>query len=206
MANKKFVLLGLVLPILVFFISYSAVFAYFTATSNHQAQTLSAIVKIGFQDNQNAQKISHEVQTNGATSESTNIMPGDTLITNSTIVNEGNVDVYSIFNFKITIEKKDGATVTDVDDYYTFTTDGSLTKLVAQNGIYTDPACKLTPKQTVEISVSKYFKGSVYGNEYKNAKVTYAINALAIQTAGLGTPANATNMLINNQNGVNKNL
>lgn len=206
MANKKFVLLGLVLPILVFFISYSAAFAYFTATTNQQTQSLSAIVKIGFQENQSAQKISHEVQTNGVTSASTYIMPGDTLITNSTIKNEGNVDVYSVFNFKITIEKKDGTTVTDVDEYYTFTTNGSISKLVADNGVYTQSACKMEPNQTVEISVSKYFKGSQYGNEYNNAKVTYTINALAIQTAGLGTPANAANMLINNQNGVNKNL
>ena len=194
------------MPILVFFISYSAVYAYFTARSSNQIQTVSATVKIGFKDIATSQKTSYEVKTNNVTSASTTIMPGDTLVTHSTVQNEGNVDVYSVFRYVITIEKQDGSTEIDVDDYYTYTTDGTITKLKATNGVYTDAACKLEPNQTVNLVIEKYYKGSLYGNEYKKAKITYTITALAIQTSGIGTAANATNIMINNQTGTTKNL
>ena len=199
-ANKKFVLLGLVLPILVFFISYTAVFAYFTSTSRNEIDTSAAIVKIGFKAEEGASKISHEIQTGSTTSSEATIMPGDTLIANATIVNEGNVDVYAIFNFVVNIKKSNGTTEIDVNDFYTFNSDGTVKKLIATNDVYTNEACLMTPNQTIDVSVSKHFKGLFYGNEYKQAQVTYSITAMAIQTVNIGTAVNATNLLINNTN------
>jgi len=202
--NKKFFLCGLVIPILLFFVSYSLVYAYFTSRiEGPSGNTSAALVKIGFVPDSNQNKVSHEIKTNTVTSSEIKIMPGDTLVANATIKNEGTVKIYSILHYFVQAEKTNGEIVTIEDCFYNILNDGSTSKLVKNNGNYTDPAFMFEVAETVDVSIYTHFKSFEFGNDFKNAKVTYSITAYAIQTVGIGSAITATNLMANSNSDSN---
>lgn len=193
--NNKWLLFGLVIPILLFLLSYNAVFAYFTASaSEKQASTQTAIVRIGFKEDANGDKATHEIISNSATSTVKTVLPGDTINAKATIENTGNVPIYCIINFKLNIETSEGLTEEISNDFYTFTSTGTLTK-IALSDTYTESACLIAANGTVNLTVPTEFLGASYNNDYKNALVTYTFTGYAIQTSGL-TPTTAIAELV----------
>ena len=197
--NNKWLLFGLVIPILLFFLSYNAVFAYFTATAGEkQASTQTAIVKIGFKADENGNYATHEVISSSATNNASNLVPGDTLKANATVINTGNVNVYCIINFKLSVTKKSSTDEEIIaNDFYTFTSAGGqlVTPLTLKDTYTTEAACLIAPNAEVKLNVQTKFDGSTYGNDYVGADVKYTYTAYAIQTSGL-TPASAISEIL----------
>ena len=95
----KWLLIWIILPILLFFIAMSSVYAYFTATAKSQEGELStAIIRVGFSEDTASSIVnSNDVIT-------TNVLPGSTIVVNGSVVNTGTMPIYSILEFLITVE------------------------------------------------------------------------------------------------------
>jgi len=193
--NSKWLLLGLVVPILLFSISFNLTYAYFTATAKEQAATTeTAIVKLMFEEYEDENKTQKEIIRNSVTVTASTLLPGDTLNAKAKILNDGNVSVYSIFNFKLSIAV-DGGTATDVvNDFYTFTTAGVITKIDTSNYSSAKP-CTLAKDASVELVVPTIFSGETYTNTYQNAHVTFTFTGYAIQTSHITETNAITEML-----------
>lgn len=189
------VLVGIIIPILAFFISMNATFAYFTATAEKkQATSETAIVKIKFSDD-----TSTLINSSTVTS-SVQLVPGDTLTIDGDLENSGNVAVYAILEFEVYVTKKDSTTKeTAVHKYYTFV-DSTLTEITGSAGNYSANATMLyvdSPNNAKSFTLNYLFDGNTYGNEYKNATVTYSVNGYAIQTVNIdGGASEATELLM----------
>ena len=186
--NSKWLLFGLVIPILLFFLSFNAVYAYFTATAaGKQVSTQTAIVKIGFKPDDNDSYTNHEIIRSATTNSAENLIPGDILKANATVINNGNVSVYCIINFKLGVTKQSSTKEeVIVNDFYTFTSaGGQLTNPLELKSTYAESACLINSNGEVSLNVQTEFDGAIYGNEYINADVKYTFTAYAIQTTGL---------------------
>lgn len=197
--NNKWIVWGIIIPILCFFISMNAVFAYFTATTTEKyAHTQTGIIAINFTEDTAA----NEIQEGEVTVSRTLLMPGDTLIAKATLKNIGTSPAYCIFklNLKIT---KNGSTEskTVVNKFYSLEEDKStLVHLVPTGDEYTEPAFILAKDEELQLRIPHKFEGADYDNSYKNATVTYTISAYAIQVANIDNGVDATNLLIDKFN------
>ena len=89
--------MGIVMPILVFFISMGATFAYFTArTKGAESDSSTAIIQV------NLDGTTKKLNTSTITS-TTRVVPGDELVINTKVKNTGTSSIYAIINFKISI-------------------------------------------------------------------------------------------------------
>lgn len=193
------VLVGIIIPFLMFFISINTTYAFFTATTTEKhSSTETAIVRITF----------NEVQANAIStasqSSSTTIMPGDTLTVAGQLVNSGTADCYVAIVYEIKITKIDGSTETPFKKYYTYKS-GVLTEITGTEGNYSTTAGILKEKDgedSVTLNLPTYeFAGATYNNDYKNATVTYFLKGSAIQTVNIpGGASEATDILMGNLN------
>ena len=181
--NSKWLLLGLVIPILLFGISFNITYAYFTATAKEQVSTTeTAIVRLGFDEYTGGDKTQKEIMRNSSTVTASTLLPGDKLTAKAKIINNGNVEVYAIFNFKLSITLEGGDTTDIINDFYTFTTNGTITKLNTANYSSNVP-CTLAKDASVELVVPAEFSGETYTNTYQNAHVVFTFTGYAIQTS-----------------------
>lgn len=113
-ANLKWVIIGIVLPILVFF-SVGGVLAYFSATIAPEQTTITAAsVNLVFNPdvnststlNSSGSALETSVYSSRAVTHSSNIIPGDTVTINGSIKNNGNVPIYTILQFEVYITPK----------------------------------------------------------------------------------------------------
>ncbi len=202
--NKRSVLMGIVIPILLFFISMTATFAYFTATAEPgKVESQTAYLKINFSDN-------NFLANSQAITESVKLLPGDTLSASGTIVNESNVPAYAIVGFKI-FAIKQGSSVVEIlkDSYYSF--DGAnAIEIVKTGDTYTSAIALDAPNENKTNNCKKTFNLSHtfsfydYGNEYKNATITYSVKAYAIQTSQIEDGSQATEILLDRFNTINQ--
>lgn len=207
--NLNMVLIGIFIPLLIFFAIINVTYAYFTAqTAPAEGVTDSGVVLI------KVNEIPTTKISEGATTVSrTTLLPGDTLSICGKIENGGTTAVYVLFQMKITIKKSGpGSAETVVDSFFTIVKNASTGKdeqkeiHVTDNGngtfTYSNTAFKIdapnadkTNAYTKDFEVSYTLDGDTYNNDYKKATVTYSLNITAIQADSL-TPENATQLLM----------
>lgn len=205
--NWNWIFLGILLPIISFFVSMTGVFAFFTATaSKTEAKTKTAIISIGYTNNTNG-----FLNSTAITGDSI-INPGDTLKISGAVQNTGDDDVYTILHFELYTKKSGQNEIQIVDKYYTFPTSSSSSTLIEipqltdPNAEYTASAKKLTANtstmlgETANFELDYTFDWFDYDNSYQNATACYLLTAQAIQVANLTDGVQATNLLMGIKN------
>ena len=198
-ANQNTLLLGIVLPILVFLLSMSAVYAYFTATSNKTDSTATGILTISFSSETNATLYSNTI------SETTKILPGETFIVNSTIENTGNIDVFVIVELKIEATKFGETTKQLIETkYYSFNEQTAIEIIEIDEETYSATAIVLEAPNSAKtnayshnFSIPYTINFNDFGNEYENGSITYTLTGYAIQKAYIEDATVATRLLLN---------
>lgn len=199
--DSHMVLLGIIIPFLVFFISMNSTFAYFTATATKQQSAgQTASVQITFKTN--------GVSTVTATTKSGNvkIIPGDTLSIGGTITNSGTTDAYVLIKYVLRIQKAGTSYIeTKEKKYLVFDEQKNLVNVETNGILDTTQFAKIISSTANQNSIdftgdeqlTHSFEGQKYDNSYKNAKVEYELCAYAIQTSHI-TQQEATEQLLQN--------
>ena len=183
-SNSKWVLLGMILPILAFFFSLNVVYAYFTASATSgNVNVPTGAIKIGFVEEELGVKLA-ETETVVE-----NILPGYTIDVCGTIKNVGTVSLYAVVEVEL---KLDGSLVHS--EYLT----PSGTKLVYDsiNKKYTTEAQTMAKDEEQIFTFTYKFDFYKYDNTYNGKEVKVNIAVHAIQTYNV-TAVDATNMLLN---------
>lgn len=197
--NFNMVLLGIIIPILTFFAAVNVTYAYFTARAaemTDSAATGSLLIKLST-DTQ--AKINSTVLTG-----TTKLLPGDTLSIDGTVENAGTNSFYAILQLTITVTKAASGSTAETALSAFYTIQGSTAvKIVETSGTYSAHAFVVdaanedkTNTYTKAFSLPHVFDGETYNNDYKNASVTYALKAVAIQNVAIESEAVATTELI----------
>lgn len=184
-------LLWIVLPILAFFVSMNATYAYFTSSVEKQsASNSTGIIKIIFTDE------TKELINTEEITESTKILPGETLRVSGAIKNSGTASCYAILKFNIKVKRSNETEAVDkLTKYYSFN-NSTLTEIIATDDAYNVNAFTLNVDQIKNIDIAYEFDFFEYDNTYKNATATYSLSACAIQTANLTDVVEATRILL----------
>lgn len=197
----NWMIVSIVLPMLMFFLSMASVYAYFTATATKKESELTtAIIRVGFTDDTAA-----TISSNSIT-DSSRIVPGETLKISGAVQNIGNSDIYTIIHYELFTQKVNEEEIQIVDKYYTF--DGStmveIAELTSVNNSHTESARTLTADkttmlgETVNFNLNHKFDFYEYDNTYQNGTVRYLVTAHAIQVANIDDAELATNLLMDN--------
>ena len=188
------VLLGIIIPFLVFFISLNTVYAYFTASSTLSGKTTkTATVELSFK--------ADGASTIVATTESgtAKIIPGDTLTIGGKVFNVGSADAYAVLVYTLKIKKTSSSYAeTIAKKYLTFDTNSNLVEITGTTGNYNCLASQIVVNnfKTLSGKLLQYkFNAAEFDNTYQNAKIFYEISAYGIQCANL-TQDQATEMLM----------
>ena len=187
------------MPILAFFISMNATFAYFTSSVELDKSTSqTGVIKIAITDD-TAWKVN-----SASISASTKLIPGDTLSVEGKVENAGNAQFYAILQLKINVKKVGEAVATTIGNkYYTYS--GTTLKEIVVKGdgsvtstafIVDAPNANKTNTYTKAFSIPYTFDFYEFDNSYKNATVTYSVHAHAIQTKNLTDTTAVTKVLI----------
>ncbi len=203
--------LGLVLPILLFFVGLNFVYAYFTASANPtNSNGVTGIIRVGFTDNTTTKEIN-----SASIGDSTKLVPGDVLSISGAVENKGTAPIYAVLNFEIKITKSDSSTET-ISRFYTMK-DTTLTTLtgnesnllpISASGVeneYLQTAFYLNEPTQEEgedpvydfspFKLTYTFDGNTYDNSYQDALVEYRATAYAIQTVNLTEDATKAPMV-----------
>ncbi len=207
-SSLNMILLGFIIPILLFIPIINVTYAYFTAKSKVEAQEASiGDVTISFDDGTSA-KLNTTVISN-----SLRLMPGDTLNFEGSVVNAGTIPFYAIFELKLNIKKTATGSVEETSTcYYTLTNSGSTYNSTASEITITTEGstttydkyafvvqANATQNTSQNFKISHEFDGLTYDNAYQGAKVTYSLKVCAIQYYVL-TEQEATKELISYAN------
>lgn len=211
--DQHMVLLGIIIPFLLFFISLNTAYAFFTATAAKSESTSNtATIRINIGEVGETVTDVNQVVTSSTTEGVVNkVLPGDELTLAGTLANAGSAECYVILEFKIDVTKV-GSTESEniTKEYYTFTTTSSSplaysqTKITESEGTYSSNAgiiCANNESETNtdderNFSLSYTFDGATFGDVYKNANITYTIRAYAIQTVGITNGASGATALL----------
>ena len=186
--NSKFVLIGIILPMLAFLICLNAVFAYFTATTNPiQGSNSTAILLVGFSDDTTV----NEIDSTDVEGNLDDLLPGDSLTIDGKVVNSGNTPLYFILHLTVTITPVGSITETVVNKNYTIVNN----EVVELNSTNT-AACELTNTNDYKSFTLIHTFPTTYGNTYQNATVNYNVTAYAIQTATIASATAAAEILV----------
>ena len=220
-ANSNWVFLGLVLPILLFFVGLNFVYAYFTASANPASSNgVTGIIRVGFTNNTTTKEIN-----SASIGDTTKLVPGDVLTISGAVENKGSAPIYAVLNFEIKITKANNETET-ISRFYTMK-DTTLTTLtgnesnllpISSSGVeneYLQTAFYLNEPTQEEgedpvydfspFKLTYIFDGDTYNNSYQDALVEYRATAYAIQTVNLTedatkAPMVATHLLLQDKN------
>ena len=188
-ANNKWVLLGIMLPLIVFLLAMNIVYALFTASSRTLASdgNTTAAVKIGFSQ----ETTLNNTPISSASGTITNLLPGDTITIAGAVENNGNASLYFIINFQLTITLSN-TTTTLTNSNYTF---NGNTLVVLDGETYTD-ATMLATNATKNFTLN-YTLDPNYGNTYQGVTLGYNLSGYAIQTVGQTASGAATYLITN---------
>lgn len=202
------VLIGIVVPFLLFFISMHSTYAYFTATAKEQKSTTStAKIQIMLTE---PEKTFEDLDKNIISAEfegrpENQVLPGNTIYFDGTLLNKGTADCYILIQFSITITKVGSATPeTHILKYYTFVEDNTNAdgyrqqEITESQGVYSHNV-GIIPKDNEDaddtsdernFSFSFEIDGKTFTDAYQGATINYSIKAHALQTVHI--PDNAT--------------
>ena len=185
--NNKWVLFGIILPLIVFLLAMNIVYALFTASSKTLASDghNTSSIKIGFSSGTTL----NGTEISSASGTITNLLPGDTITLAGAVENNGASDLYFIINFKLTMTVNNNVIVM-ASSNYTFN-GNTIVALDGEN--YTDAT-------SLAVSGSKNFTLNYtldvnYDNTYQGATIGYNLSGYAIQTVG-NTATSAATYLI----------
>ena len=191
------IVLGIIFPILVFFVFMNITYAFFTSTvKSSNDSTSSAILLI------NLSNESATVTTTASVLEE-KLLPGSTLTHSLQISNNGNVSFYAIIKMTIKLKKSTEESYSIIDSILTTYDFGenefietTLEDLLDESKT-TKTAFLLESNQNLDFTYSLTFDGNTYNNDYKKANILYEFEIYAIQTIGFSRQT-ATNYLCNN--------
>lgn len=202
------VFIGIIIPIIVFCVIINGVYAYFTATAiEEETSTSTGTLMLQLSADTDVKINKNSIAT------SQKVFPGDTLSFDGTLENAGTHAFYAIFQFEVIVTKKASGSTPEIveSNYYTFV-DSTLTEIeitTSEGGetSYSSTAFILeaaneekTNTYTKTFSIGYLFDGDKYGDDYENASITFSFNAYAIQSSAIGTPEDATKILIDRSN------
>ena len=194
--DNHMLIIGVVLPILLFFISMNATYAFFTASAmKKEATARTGIIRIEFNGDLTEQVNSTTV------SETTKVLPGDILTLEGVVKNTGNSSCYVILEFKIDIATSGEETASSTQTkYYTFS-GSTLTEIIETESGYSAVAFTLDENATKSFTLTYEFDLYVFDNTYKNATANYFVSAYSIQTKNLTDTTAVTTMLLEQAQG-----
>lgn len=183
--NSKWVLLGMIVPILMFFFAMNSVYAYFTATAQQKNATIkTGSIMLQFTDGINATSNSTAV-VDGAI-----IYPGQSFDFAGTIKNTGSSAMYAIVVCEIV--QVDGETETVISTSYYTPNGTALTKNDQDQYV---GAQEMAKDVTASFTISHSFGFNDYGNEFNGKQFKFVFKARGIQTVKL-TADTATKLLV----------
>lgn len=183
------VILGIILPILAFFVSMYGTYAYFTASTTQDSSKVSlGALKIRFSGDTSF-TLNSQTITGSMTA-----FPGQQFKATAEIENSGDSQVFAIISFKLTVTKSDLTTESPFNSFYTMTSDSNILIPIIENadGSYSQNAFVIDKSAKKSFTFIYDFDFYQYGNEYKNARVAYELKAYAIQSANFNTAKDAT--------------
>jgi len=180
-----------VIPITLFFVAIDATYAYFTSTLQETKTTATARLTIEFGDTTKTFANSTEI-TN-----STLILPGDTIVASGTVENSGNVQAYVIIKFKLSVTKSGSSNEELIDEKYYTIHNSNLQEITVDGNSISHNAFIMNGGASQPFAISYQLDFDEFNNDYKQAKLSYSLQACAIQTTSLPDAAEATTLLIN---------
>ncbi len=184
----KWLLIWIILPILMFFVAMSSVYAYFTARAEkRETDFATAFVRVGFSDDTTSSVASSSDDILA------NILPGSTLSVQGSVENTGTIPIYSILEFSVTIQGESEA-VTQA--FYTAT--GS--ELVESAGEYTTPATQINTNSNSPFQLEFTFDFDLFDDSYQGKQVHIEFVAHAIQAENIASALEATNIIMDSIN------
>ncbi len=182
--------MGIIIPILSFFVAINITFAYFTATTSSSASqsTAKLIIKV-------ADDTVIYANSNVITNDSV-LLPGDTLTAVGSVENNGNINAYVILKLTVSISKAGTTSKLVVcDKIYSFT-NSTLQEVVKTGNTYSCNAFVLNGNATKSLTIPYTLDFNQIGNDYQNGSVSYSLEACAIQFASIENAQEATTLLI----------
>lgn len=163
-----------------FLLSMGCAYAYFTATTNQQQDTVNtAIIRVGFTDSTTIQNVSSPYLI------SERVYPGSTITVNGAVQNTGTYIIWAILELQVSV----GENVVE-QSYYTAT--GVV--IESSNGAYTTSATQINESSNSQFSLT-YTLSQDYDNTYMNQPVTVSVIAHAIQYTNV-TGVEAVNIML----------
>lgn len=200
-ANKNWFLLGILIPIVLFYLSFNVAYAFFTATAKTADGIITTgIMKVQFSEDSEIVMIDESI-------ESVFVLPGDTLTITGAVENIGTVPMYALLEVTINIEEsRNGQTinyVTAEKNYYRVDTNGTKIRYDLVNDVYITGCTLINQDVATDFSIDYTLHGESYGSEYQGKAMQVIVKVYGIQTVNLndGVSGNtidvdATNILL----------
>lgn len=189
-------------------------FAYFTATASEKKSTTStATIQITLTE---PEKTSYDINDIIISPEEVGqidnqILPGNTIYFDGTLINSGNADCYVLIKFTIDVTKVNSSTAENfITEYYTFIEDdesdagySQLEITETQSGYSSDVG--IIPKNNNSVNdtsderdftLSFEIDGKTFTDAYQGATINYSIKAYAIQTVHIPNDATGATSLL----------
>ena len=188
--NSKILFTWIFTSILVFLFVVNVAYAYFTAEFSLNSSFGTATLTIQFSDETDLFTNSQPITSQ------TYLLPGDTISASGKVENVGDLDAYVVIKFKLSVKKAEEENPVVLEENFYTLSDGVATEIKKVDGEYTNFAFVINNDDEESFEFTYTFDFNTYGNEYKNATVSYSLEAYALQTATITDVALATEMLI----------
>ena len=163
-----------------FLISMGCAYAYFTATTNKQQDSVStAVIRVGFTDSTTIQNVSNPYII------TERVYPGSTITITGAVQNTGTYTIWVILELQVMVDE-------DMVEQSFYTATGAM--LERNNGSYTTSATQINESSNSQFSLT-YSLSHNYDNTYMNQPVTVSVVAHAIQYANI-TGVEAVNIML----------
>lgn len=181
--------MGILLPILVFFISMNAVYAYFTATASKQESVATTgIISVGMKNKNDGSSLTKYNFTQAK------LEPGDTTTFDGIVKNTGNSKIYFIAEYKVSLIKS--STETNLLTCYYTMKNNVLTELTKSGSTYTGDACVLDVNATSPLPVTYTVPTDWEISDCADANLNVSITVCAIQFANIANASTATSEIM----------
>lgn len=169
-------ILGILVPILLFFVSLNGTFSYFTASAQkHVSNTSTAILSI--------KVINDQVVVNSAAYTSQKIVPGDTLKFTGSLQNLSSIPVYVVAALNTVVTKTNTESVT-LTKYYS-RNNTTWVEIGVSNNKFNANSFEMAKDATLSFSFEQLLDGDDFNNDYFGANVKFTLSVFAIQTANI---------------------
>lgn len=188
------VLLGMVIPLILFFAVINVTYSFFTSRAEASVSTpATGTLKISLED-------PYAVSSSGGYE----VYPGEDLEIESTIENTGNTPCYSLLKFSVTITPEDNSVETLTESaFYSLDNNGNSKRVVKSGEDYViantstnATAFLMEGGDSIDFVLTHTLDGETITNDYQNASIYYSISGFAIQATM--TAENAVIELIEN--------